>query len=319
MIWLPKGMHTEKKYYRSLRPLVNWLNIPRPIEWSQFLKKGQKLFLEIGFGQAHHLVKWAQREPEAFFVGIENSWIPIKMALRKIGILGLPNVKLIMADASFALKRLFRPKSIDGIICLFPCPWPKERHVKRRLFSTWFLRLMNNRLKDSCNALVVTDHSGFMEWVLNNNQSTGLELEVSLKPPVFDTKYEKKWVAVGQSQFYHLYFRKKEHIEFPLERDLELQIHKVEVARLEDISLFSYGSDPYVKAEEIVVGKDGMLCMVRFVVAEDGFVQHLWIEIKKEDDFWKIRPSKGSMFVPTKGVQLAMDLLYARLKGMNSI
>jgi len=312
-------MHTEEKYYRSLYPLVNWLNETRPIDWVQFMEDPKRLLVEIGFGQGHHLVRWAQSDPSSLFVGIENGWIPVKMLLRKVGGLGLRNVRVIMADASVALMRLFAPKSIDKIICLFPCPWPKERHARRRLFSRWFLRLMNNRLKDHCEALVVTDHQGFMEWVVGNNRDTGLNLKVSLKEPMFDTKYEKKWLAMGQPQFYHLLFQKVAHIEFPLERDLELRVNTLNFVRFEDLTPFSYGRDPFVKAEEIVVDKDGAICLVRFVVAEDGFVQHLWVEVRREEDLWKIRPSKGSMFVPTKGVQLAMDLLYSRLKGVDSI
>ncbi|MFN3534719.1 MAG: tRNA (guanine(46)-N(7))-methyltransferase TrmB, partial [Desulfatiglandales bacterium] len=135
------------------------------------------LCVEIGFGQGHYIANRAKREPKTLFLGIENSWIPLKMCLRKIGQLGLKNLRLLLCDVRDALLRLFEERSIDEIICLFPCPWPKERHKKRRLFSSAFMRLMNSRLKDTGQATVVTDHLQFKEWVRENAKEGGFLID----------------------------------------------------------------------------------------------------------------------------------------------
>jgi hypothetical protein len=160
---------------------------------------------------------------------------------------------------------------------------------------------------------VVTDHAEYREWIRGNNKDAGLVLEEYRRGPLFETKYEKKWVAMGQSEFYHLCFRKIQHVPVQVEEDLRLQTRRLRHVHLDRIPLFSETGEITVRAEEIVKDQSGRVALVRFVVAEDGYVQHLWIELREGNGSWKIAPSRGSMFLPTRGVQLAVDLLYKRL------
>ncbi len=272
------------------------------------------LHLEIGFGQGDYLLRQAMANPELNYIGIENSFASVKKTLRRLGKERIKNVRLVYCDAHLALRRLFHQGSISKIISLFPCPWPKKRHEKRRLFSKEFLVLANNRLMERGEIHVVTDHKAFGEWIMEQSQGTGLDLEVSIVTPGFHTKYERKWLDLGQEEFYKLTFRKTSHLAIE-EEDFILRSYKLENPIWENLELFTVCGPITLKAKEIVEDKARDVTMVRFLVSEDGFVQYLWIEIRKKDNHWHLGPSKGSMFYPTKGVQLALDLLYERLSG----
>lgn len=300
----------ENRYYKSLSPLVNWLEANRPLDLQGLFGNTGKFCVEIGFGQGHYLVARAQKELESSFIGIENNWTAVKMCLRKIAGLGLKNLKLIFCDAQTCFARLFPQKGIDEVVSLFPCPWPKERHHKRRLFSKQFLAVMNSRLKDAGRFLVVTDHYEYKEWIKENGNKTGFLVREKLTPPIFDTKYEKKWIAAGQKQFYYIEFTKLEHLDMPLLEDIKLRVWKAKGFDFDSFRPFVYNEDATVKLKELVYDKERQVAMFECLISEDGFVQKLWIEVRKKDEEWKVTPSKGSMFIPTKGVQIALDLIY---------
>ena len=86
----------------------------------------------------------------------------------------LENVRLLKIDARVAFERLFLPQTIDHIHCLFPCPWPKKGHVKHRLFSNVFLKLINSRLKQKGQVKIVTDFCLTGEWVRGEIEGSGV-------------------------------------------------------------------------------------------------------------------------------------------------
>ncbi|MCS7065798.1 MAG: methyltransferase domain-containing protein, partial [Fimbriimonadales bacterium] len=132
--------------YRSLRPLVLWRQVARPLDWATHFGRDAPRELEIGFGSGDYLVARARQHPERDFVGIEIEWESVQRALRRIAQVGLTNVRLLLGDATPILHRAIAPESFIRIYSLFPCPWPKKRHHKYRLFSQRFLQLLNSRL-----------------------------------------------------------------------------------------------------------------------------------------------------------------------------
>jgi tRNA (guanine-N7-)-methyltransferase len=92
-------------------------------------KDGQ--VLEIGFGGGEHLVAQAARAPQLGFVGIEPFLNGIAKALGGVEDQALSNVRLHRGDARDVLPR-FADASFDRIFLLFPDPWHKKRHAKRR-------------------------------------------------------------------------------------------------------------------------------------------------------------------------------------------
>ena len=270
--------------------------------------------VEIGFGSGDYLVEQAIERPQEDFIGIELAWLSIKNALRKIALRGVSNVRLIQGDARVVFSRLFREKSLDTVYCLFPCPWPKKRHVKHRLFNTSFLKLLNSRLKPQGGLMVVTDYRPYQEWIVEQGQGCGFRISTEICPPSYRTKYEKKWQDQGQTEFFRINMEKVSHFQVPLEEDIALKTYVLEHFSPEHFRPKGGKNIAVVEFKETLYDPLREKAMVRAMVAEGGFVQNFWIEIIKDRDKWRIRPARGCSIVPTAGVQEALDLVYESAK-----
>lgn len=177
------------------------------------MKDAGTIEVEIGFGSGEYLLRRASEYPDRLFIGIEKKSGLIKEVAKKVTIHNLDNIRLLETCANNAFTCLFPACSLSRAYALFPDPWPKKRHSKYRLFSTQYLRLLNNRLISGGEALIVTDSEDYCNWVLNQLPGTGFEVENSTIPPQFDTRFERKWLEQELSTFFRILLRKTEHIE----------------------------------------------------------------------------------------------------------
>lgn len=102
------------------------------LDWAEVFGRAAPVVLEIGFGGGESLVERAGREPDRCFVGVEVHQPGIARVLHDVVEFGLGNVRVVEGDALVALERL-APASVAEVVLLFPDPWPKARHVARRI------------------------------------------------------------------------------------------------------------------------------------------------------------------------------------------
>ena len=100
-----------------------------------FVPATNKIWLEIGFGGGEHLIWQATHNPDAGLIGCEPFEDGVVKVLSAVQAEGLANVR-VHADDGRPLLRLLPEASVDRIFVLFPDPWPKKRHHKRRLVSS---------------------------------------------------------------------------------------------------------------------------------------------------------------------------------------
>ncbi|MBT8567902.1 tRNA (guanosine(46)-N7)-methyltransferase TrmB [Polynucleobacter paneuropaeus] len=130
--------------------------------------------LEIGFGMGETTAAIAQLRNQDNFLAIEVHPPGIGALLKRIGEMGLTNVRLIQHDAVEVLEKMILPESLDGIHIYFADPWHKKRHHKRRLIQAAFTRLLVSRLKSGGYVHLATDWHNYAEQmflVLNAEQS----------------------------------------------------------------------------------------------------------------------------------------------------
>lgn len=130
-------------------------------------KKEKKNSLEIGFGFGDFTFEKAQKNPDTFFFGSEPHLNGVVNLLAKLEIEPLSNLKISTTDARILLTG-FPDKFFDQIFILFPDPWPKSKHFKRRLISAEFLdEVLSPKMKDGAKLTIATDHDSYKTWILS--------------------------------------------------------------------------------------------------------------------------------------------------------
>ena len=125
------------------------------------------VWLEVGFGAGEHLAAQARNHPEIGFIGCEPYINGVAGLLREIERHGLNNIRVLMGDARTLIERL-EPASIGRVGILFPDPWPKKRHHKRRFISPASLDALASVLKDEGEFRFASDDAGYVRWTLEH-------------------------------------------------------------------------------------------------------------------------------------------------------
>ena len=122
-------------------------------------------WLEIGFGGGEHLAEQAARRPDVRLLGAEPFLNGAASALRHIDERGLANVRLHVGDARDLLAALSHA-SLHRVFILFPDPWPKARHRKRRLVNPAFAAEVARVLKPGGALRFATDWADYVDTAL---------------------------------------------------------------------------------------------------------------------------------------------------------
>ena len=159
--------------------------------------------LEIGFGDGQHLQQLAADHPEQGFIGIEAYRPGIGRLLHGIADEELNNLRVLIGDAEDIVPRRFPRCSLQHILVLFPDPWPKKRHHKRRLLSMEFLKKLSMTLTTDGQMSIATDCAGYATDIELSIEKTGnLQLlETNGSKTAWSrstvTKYERRAQRLG--------------------------------------------------------------------------------------------------------------------------
>jgi tRNA (guanine-N7-)-methyltransferase len=132
---------------------------------SLFAAPVDEVWLEIGFGGAEHLIWQAQHNPQSGLIGCEVYDEGVVKALARVEELGLANVRLSTEDAREVLRWL-PTNSLQRAFILFPDPWPKKRHVKRRLISRSLFDQLARVLTPGAELRIGTDIGDYARTIL---------------------------------------------------------------------------------------------------------------------------------------------------------
>jgi tRNA (guanine-N7-)-methyltransferase len=153
--------------FKTLLPrLALDLTQPAPADLrALFADKPDEIRLEVGFGGAEHLIAQAKANSHIGFVGSDAFVNAIAKALISIDVDKLANIRLHFGDAS-ALIAWLPPASLARIDLLYPDPWPKRRHWKRRFIQDDNLKRLARILKSGGELRFATDIAGYAAYAL---------------------------------------------------------------------------------------------------------------------------------------------------------
>ncbi|MFI4950436.1 MAG: tRNA (guanosine(46)-N7)-methyltransferase TrmB [Caulobacterales bacterium] len=130
------------------------------------LKPGAaEVWLEIGFGGGEHMAAQAGRRPDVLILGAEPFQNGVASALRHIDEAALTNVRVHDGDARELMARM-PDASLDRVFVLFPDPWPKARHNKRRIVQAQTVAEFARLLKPGGTLRFASDWADYVDWSL---------------------------------------------------------------------------------------------------------------------------------------------------------
>jgi len=184
-----------------------------PADFGVAFGRRAPLVLEIGFGMGDATATIAAAQPGTDFLGIEVHPPGVGALLKRIGELGLTNLRIVQHDAVEVLEHMVAPAALAGVHVFFPDPWHKLRHHKRRLVQPDFVRLLASRLAPGATLHCATDWENYALQMLEvlsaepglRNTSGGFAERPAPRPL---TKFENRGLGLGHG-VWDLVFEKR--------------------------------------------------------------------------------------------------------------
>jgi tRNA (guanine-N7-)-methyltransferase len=217
-----KGKHLKQSHESYLEEDLAALS-PGPVTWEENPDRtpldlaarfgGAPLWVEIGFGGGEHMVHKAAHNPDVALIGAEPYINGVAMLLGKIRRADVPNLRVHAGDAR-DLFDVLPDASVDRAFLLYPDPWPKTRHHRRRFVTPDHLAALARVLKPGAVFRVATDIADYVRQTLEEVPRQGFEWLAETpddwRTPWADwipTRYEQKALREGRTPHY-LTFRR---------------------------------------------------------------------------------------------------------------
>ena len=172
---------------------------------SCFDSKQHGVVIEIGFGDGTVLIESALKNPNKNFIGIEVYDSGLGQCLNEINKHKIKNIRLIYGDAVEVFEQFITKKSVEKINILFPDPWPKKRHRKRRLINKRFLALLSKSLINKGIVNVSTDWEDYAQQIELTFKESNQFKEIKSESRNLKTKFEKRGIKLGHKIFNYSY------------------------------------------------------------------------------------------------------------------
>lgn len=176
---------------------------PLVIDWEALFGNSNPVEIEVGMGKGQFLLNSAITRPETNFFGIEivrkcQLYSTTRFAIRK-----LPNVKAACADAKIVLRDFVREASVAAVHVYFPDPWWKQRHRKRRVFTSEFAFLAAKVIREGGLLHIATDVPEYFDVMMQVMQVYPAFRELpppEERPPAHDMDYMTNFERKARKQ-----------------------------------------------------------------------------------------------------------------------
>ena len=207
---------TQQALMDDLLPRIS-LNPAKPVSdvATVFAHKPSAIWMEIGFGGGEHIVRQAKSNPDVGLIGCEPFVNGVVKALVQMREQDVSNIRVYDEDAAHILDWL-PSASLDRLFLLYPDPWHKKRHWKRRFVSDANLERIIRVLKPGAQFRFASDIEAYVNWTLEHVSGVDALEEIDATPekrleawPDWQTtRYEEKAFREGRRPHY-LTFRRK--------------------------------------------------------------------------------------------------------------
>ena len=180
-----------------------------------FAEKYKEYWLEIGFGGGEHIVWQALNNPDVGIIGCEPYLNGVARLLVDIDRQQLNNIRIFKDDSRLLIDRL-ATACLSRVFVLFPDPWSKTRHHKRRIIEPTVITNFARIMKQDTELRIATDDSAYKTWILTHMHASSAFYWCAGRPDDWrvrpidwpQTRYEKKAKKAGRRSTYFIYLRR---------------------------------------------------------------------------------------------------------------
>ncbi|MEA4988221.1 MAG: tRNA (guanosine(46)-N7)-methyltransferase TrmB [Anaerovorax sp.] len=177
--------------------------------WRELFGNDNPIYIEIGCGKGQFITTLARINPNGNYIAVEGAGSVILRALEKASAADLKNIKFITKYVN-EMTDFFVEGEIDGIYLNFSDPWPKDRHAKRRLTHTRYIKGYKTVLKQGGHIEFKTDNDGLFTFSVEEFLKNDMQLvectddlhKTNFKSKQFTTEYEDKFNKIGKNIHY---------------------------------------------------------------------------------------------------------------------
>ncbi|MDX2224883.1 MAG: tRNA (guanine(46)-N(7))-methyltransferase TrmB [Rhodospirillaceae bacterium] len=216
-----KGKPLKPQRQGLLDALLPTLTLPPPRTgapldpFAQFEPRPRQVWLEVGFGGGEHLAAQAAANPDIGLIGCDVFLNGVASLVRHVAARQLANVRIWPDDARALLPHL-PEASLARLFVLFPDPWPKARHAKRRVIGPDTVDGLARVLADGSQLRVASDHPIYVAWALAHLtahpafawQVSGPDSWRARPADQVETRYEAKARAQGRTPVFMTFLRR---------------------------------------------------------------------------------------------------------------
>ena len=177
-----------------------------PLDLEAIYGRSAPMEVDLGCGDGTFLAQIAEANRERDFLGIERLLGRVQSAKRKIIKRKLTNARVLRIETSYAIAHLLPTASVAVFYLMFPDPWPKRRHWRRRVVTEDFLASIHRSLVDDGLLRVTTDQIDYFQEIERlGRQSKQFVVSLDKERPQASSTFEKRF---GESEIYRLVLRK---------------------------------------------------------------------------------------------------------------
>jgi len=287
-----------------------------PLDPQELFGRSGPLVIEVGFGNATFLAGLATEHTDWNLIGADIAAASLTRGVTALRRLGLSNARVLCADARMLVSEMLGERSIHRIYVNFPDPWPKERHLDRRLLQAPFFRLLSTRLVDGGELWLTTDHAEYYEFSLQQARETGL-FDIRTGPPpeaMLQTKYARRWQAEGITINHAVFaLRARDDQAHPCRLEMVDMAHARLDGDLAAVKEFEKQvhdiADGHIVLVDCKRSLDGERLTVEVIVEESDLRQEVLVEVRRTPSGIYVELQSFGRPASTRGVRRAVDLV----------
>ncbi|MBX7245877.1 MAG: tRNA (guanosine(46)-N7)-methyltransferase TrmB [Candidatus Sumerlaeaceae bacterium] len=185
--------------------------LEQPLDYARLFGRNAPTELEIGAGRCDFLLGYAPTKPGVNFIGLERKVVILRRAVNKLRRTDISNIVLIAAEARHTLESYFPPASLQAVHIYFPDPWPKKKHLRRRIIDSAMPARLARIIAPNGFLHLRTDHENYFR-AMEEVMSGTTDFQPISPPPdlvAVKTAFEAAFLREGKP-IYHASFQRRE-------------------------------------------------------------------------------------------------------------